>query len=155
MNRRDVGSWLEGPEAVREQKEGEYPGSGLGLPESGPGSIARTGPRVLALVVDWVLCSVIAAGLLGYRWGDPGLASFKPLLVFVIENVLLVGTLGMTIGHRLFGLQVVRDDGEAAGVVAAVIRTVLLAVVLPAIIWDKDQRGFHDRIAHTMILRTR
>ena len=42
-----------------------------------------------------------------------------------------------------------------AGLVRALVRTLLLAIVLPAVIWDKDQRGFHDRIAGTMILRTR
>lgn len=155
VDRRDVGSWLEGPGAVRERAEGDFPGRDLGLPESGPGSIARTGPRAIALVIDWALCSLIAAGLLGFSWGEPGAGSFKPLLVFVIENILLVGTLGMTVGHRIMGLMVLRVDGERAGLVPATIRTLLLALVLPAVIWDKDERGFHDRIAHTMIVRTR
>lgn len=150
-----MGSWLQGPESVREERAGDYPGSDLGLPQQGPGSIARTGPRAVALVLDWALCSLIAGGLLGYRLGEPGAGSFKPLLVFVVENVLLVGTLGMTIGHRLLGLQVLREDGERAGFLAVLARTILLALVLPAVIWDKDQRGFHDKIARTMIVRTR
>lgn len=73
----------------------------------------------------------------------------------MIENILLVGTLGMTVGHRIMGLMVLRVDGERAGLVPATIRTLLLALVLPAVIWDKDERGFHDRIARTMIVRTR
>lgn len=140
---------------MRTTVEGDYPGRDLGLPEQGPGSIARTGPRALAIIVDWLLCSLIAAGLLGYHLGEPGLGSFKPLLVFVAENVLLVGTLGSTLGHRLFGLRVIGVDRTPAGLVRALVRTLLLAIVLPAVIWDKDQRGFHDRIAGTMILRTR
>lgn len=155
VDRRDIGSWLEGPESLRERSESDYPGRDLGLPASGAGSIARTGVRALALIVDWAICSLIASALLGYRWGEPGAGSFTPLLVFVVENILLVGTLGMTIGHRLFGLRVLRVDGERATLGLATIRTVLLALVLPAVIWDKDQRGFHDRIARTMILRVR
>lgn len=155
VDRRDIGSWLEGPEAVRSKAEDDYPGRGLGLPPAGPGSIARTGPRALALVLDWALCSMIAAGLWHYGLGEQGAGSFKPLVVFVIENILLVGTLGTTVGHRVFGMRVIRVDGQRATLWNAVIRTVLLALVLPAVIWDKDQRGFHDRIAGTMIVRTR
>ncbi|MBD2758607.1 RDD family protein [Yimella sp. cx-573] len=155
VDRRDVGSWLEGPGAVREHIPGDYPGKDLGLPKHGPGSIATTGPRAVALIVDWALCSIIAAGLLRYSWGEPGAGSFKPLLVFILENVLLVGTLGSTMGHRLMGLRLLSVDGQPAGFVQVIVRTLLLALVLPAVIWDKDNRGFHDRIARTMLLRTR
>jgi len=33
------------------------------------------------------------------------------------------------------------------------VRTVLLAVVIPALIWDRDTRGFHDKIAGTVLIR--
>jgi len=69
-------------------------------------------------------------------------------------NLLLVGTLGSTIGHRLLGIRVVRLDGAIAGPILALIRTSLLAVVIPAVIWDRDTRGFHDKIAGTVTIRT-
>jgi uncharacterized RDD family membrane protein YckC len=124
------------------------------MPQSGPGSLARFGRRLAAVAVDWFLCSLIAAGLLGYRFGDEaGLGPFKPLAVYVLMNVLLVGTLGSTIGHRLLGIRVVRLDGVSAGPILAIIRTALLAVVIPALIWDRDTRGFHDKIAGTVTTR--
>jgi uncharacterized RDD family membrane protein YckC len=123
------------------------------MPERGPGSLAPFGPRLVAVLVDWLVCSVIAAWLLHYRLGQGGLGPFKPLAVFVLMNVLLVGTLGSTIGHRLLGLRVVRLGGASAGPLLAVIRTVLLAVVIPAVIWDRDTRGFHDKIAGTVLVR--
>ena len=123
------------------------------MPERGPGSLASLGRRLVALLVDWLVCNVIAAGLLHYRLGESGLGSFKPLAVFVLMNVLLVGTLGSTIGHRLLGLRVVRLDGASAGPLFAVVRTVLLALVIPAAIWDRDTRGFHDKIAGTVLVR--
>jgi uncharacterized RDD family membrane protein YckC len=69
-------------------------------------------------------------------------------------NLLLVGTLGSTIGQRLLGMRVVRMDGASAGPLPAAIRTLLLAVVIPAVVWDRDTRGFHDKLAGTVVVRT-
>jgi uncharacterized RDD family membrane protein YckC len=124
------------------------------MPERGPGSMAGFGRRLLAVLADWLICLVIAAGLMHYRLGEGGLGPFKPLAVFVVMNVMLVGTLGSTIGHRLFGIRVIRLDGASAGPILAVIRTVLLAIVIPAVIWDRDTRGLHDKIAGTVPVRT-
>lgn len=123
------------------------------MPEAGPGSLASFGRRLVAVLVDWFLCTVIAAGLLGYRLGGGGVGPLKPLAVFILMNVLLVGTLGSTIGHRLLGIRVVRIGGVSAGPIVAVVRTILLAVVIPAVIWDRDTRGFHDKIAGTVTMR--
>jgi uncharacterized RDD family membrane protein YckC len=123
------------------------------MPERGPGSLAPFGRRVVAVSVDWLVCNVIAAGLMHYRLGEGGLGPFKPLAVFVLMNLLLVGTVGSTMGHRLLGLRVVRLGGAGAGPLLAAIRTVLLAVVIPAVIWDRDTRGFHDKIAGTVLVR--
>ena len=124
------------------------------MPERGPGSLAPFGRRLVAVMVDWLVCNVIAAGLLHYRLGESGPGSFKPLAVFVLMNVVLVGTLGSTIGHRLLGLRVVRLGGAGTGPVLAVVRTVLLALVIPAVIWDRDTRGFHDKIPGTVLVRS-
>ncbi|HEX7538491.1 MAG TPA: RDD family protein [Dermatophilaceae bacterium] len=152
VDRKDVASWLGGPGAARPDSD-DYPGRRLGMPEHGPGSLARFGRRLVAVCVDWVVCTVIAAGLMHYRLGEGGLGPFKPLAVFVLMNLLLVGTLGSTIGHRLLGIRVVRIGGATAGPLLAGIRTVLLAVVIPAVIWDRDTRGFHDKIAGTVTVR--
>ena len=123
------------------------------MPARGPGSMAGLGRRAVAVLVDWAVCNVIAAGFLGYRLGAGGASSFKPLAVFVLMNVMLVGTLGSTIGHRMLGLRVVRLGGTSAGPLRALTRTVLLALVIPAVIWDRDMRGFHDKLAGTVLIR--
>ncbi|MEP7035155.1 MAG: RDD family protein [Actinomycetota bacterium] len=153
VDRKDVGAWLDGPGAVGADPD-DYPGRRLGMPDRGPGSLARIGRRAVAILVDWLVCNVIAIGFMGYRLGQGGLSSFKPLAVFVLMNLLLVGTLGSTIGHRLLGLRVVRLGGTGAGPIAALIRTILLALVIPAVIWDRDTRGFHDKLAGTVLIRT-
>jgi uncharacterized RDD family membrane protein YckC len=152
VDRKDVASWLEGTGAVRTDP-GDYPGRRLGMPERGPGSLARLGRRLVAILLDWLVCNVIAVGFMHYRLGEGGLGPFKPLAVFVVMNLLLVGTLGSTIGHRLLGLRVVRLGGASAGALPAVIRTILLAVVIPAVIWDRDTRGLHDKLAGTVLVR--
>ncbi|MDE9366460.1 RDD family protein [Luteipulveratus sp. YIM 133132] len=151
VDRRDMGSWLQGDDA----HETTYAGERLGLPAQGPGSLAGLGPRVVALLIDWAVCSLIAAAFLGYRLGGQGATGFAPLLVFAVENVLLVGTVGFTLGHRVLGMRVTRPDGGVAGPVAGAIRTLLLCLVIPAVIWDRDQRGLHDRAAGTVLVRTR
>ncbi|HLS40240.1 MAG TPA: RDD family protein [Ornithinicoccus sp.] len=145
-----------------------YPGARLSLPEKGPGSVATFGRRLVAILVDWLLCQLIAYGVWHVEWGATGGESFVPLAIFAVENLVLVSTLGTTVGHRLLGLQVLRllpvpVDTPAGrtrvvgppGFRAGLIRTVLLCLVVPALIPDADNRGLHDRAAGTVILRAR
>jgi len=149
VDRRSIGSWLSGPRAAAQDAgvELQYPGERLGLPESGPGAIAGFGRRLAAIAIDWALCLALAAGLLH---GD-GRAT---LAVFAIENLLLVSTLGYTVGHRVLRLRVAALDGSRPSPVAVVVRTALLCLAVPALIWDRDGRGLHDKAARTMVLRT-
>jgi len=151
-----MGSWLGG----RPSRDGAGAAGGrtaLGLPADGPGSLARPARRLAALAVDWLLCLAISAAFLD---ADP----MATLAVFAAENVLLVGTAGHTVGHRLLGLRVrahVPPSGtgtppDAAllpGPVRALVRTVLLCLVVPAVVWDGEGRSLHDRAAGTVIVR--
>ncbi|HET7658788.1 MAG TPA: RDD family protein [Oryzihumus sp.] len=154
VDRKDVGSWIEGPRAAR-AGEGTYPGQRLGLPEHGPGSVARFGRRLVAIFIDWTLCQLVAVAFLGGEFGRGGAGGLLPLAVFFAENVTLVGTVGFTVGHRIMGLRVVRLGGAPAGPVPGLVRSLLLAIAVPALIWDKDERGLHDKAAGTVIIRTR
>jgi hypothetical protein len=35
-----------------------------------------------------------------------------------------------------------------------IVRTLLLIVVIPAVVWDADQRGLHDKAAGTVLIRS-
>jgi hypothetical protein len=85
--------------------------------------------------------------------GHGGATSFVPLAVFAVENLLLVGTLGFTVGHRLLGLRVLSMTGRRASLVQVLVRTLLLCLAIPALIWDRDGRGLHDKAAGTLIVR--
>ncbi|GAA5161816.1 RDD family protein [Ornithinimicrobium tianjinense] len=136
-----------------------HQGATLGLPPSGPGSVAPLGRRALALLVDWLLCQLIAVGLLGMQWGQvSGTESFIPLGVLFVENVLLVPTVGTTLGHRLLGLRVVAVDGDGTrppALVPSAWRALLLCLFVPAMIMDADTRGLHDKAARSVVVRTR
>ena len=65
-----------------------------------------------------------------------------------------MGTAGATLGHRLLGMRVETLDGTAPGFARALIRSVLLCLAIPPLVWDADQRGLHDRWAATLVART-
>ncbi len=144
VSREDVGSWLEGTPTGGQSGRGGR----LGLPSDGPGSLATVGRRAVALVVDWVLCLLIS-----YLVFDAN--SMATLGVFAVENLLLVSTLGYTVGHRVLGLQVrvLGGGGRMVGLWRGFVRTFLLCLVVPAVVWDGDGRGMHDKAAGTVIVR--
>jgi len=146
VERRDIGSWIEGPASVTRTDADAWPGKRIGRPEHGVGSVARFGRRLVAVVVDWVLALLVSNAFLdGNPWGT--------LAVFGAAQVVLVGTLGFSIGHGLLGLRVERLDTGWAGPRRAALRTLLLCLAVPAVVWDRDQRGLHDRAAGTVLVR--
>jgi uncharacterized RDD family membrane protein YckC len=55
---------------------------------------------------------------------------------------------------NLFGLRLVRVDRTAAVDPGRVIlRTFLLFLLVPAVVWDRDGRGLHDRFTDTAVVR--
>jgi len=144
--RRDIASWLNGP-GVASTTPSSYPGERLGRPADGPGSIARLGRRLVGIAVDWLLAWLVARAFLAPAQG------WGPLLVLFMEHTLLIGAAGGSVGHRAAGLTVERVDGGPAGPVRAGVRALLLCLAIPPLVWDVDQRGLHDRLAGTVVVR--
>lgn len=124
---------------------GNWAGKRLGLPESGPGSIAKIGRRAMALAVDWALSMLISNAFFG---GD----ATATLTAFTVVQWLMVASLGASFGHLIFGLRVRKLDGTPVGLVAGFIRVGLILLVIPATIWDADNRGLHDKAAKTLLV---
>ncbi|MFE2170909.1 RDD family protein [Streptomyces sp. NPDC059447] len=152
-NRQAIGSWLSGPRAAAEEMGVDFghPGQRLGLPQEGSGSVARFGRRLGAVALDWVGCQLIAYGLI--TGGNLTAAGNWTLALFVSLSILTVGTVGSTPGKRLLGLRVVSENGGRLGIGRVILRTLLLAVVIPALIWDRDGRGLHDRLSRAVQVR--
>jgi uncharacterized RDD family membrane protein YckC len=134
----------------------DYPGERLGLPASGAGSVAGFGRRLAALTIDWF----IGYGI-GAIFATPD-ATVNPwfgwlvLGVWFLLTAVPVAVFGATVGMMVLGLRVLPVDGrQGVGLGWAVVRTVLIAVVVPPLVRDGDGRGWHDRTARTVVVRTR
>ncbi|WP_308464743.1 RDD family protein [Rathayibacter soli] len=134
------------PAPVGQRAPSRFPGERLGLPESGSHSVARAGRRFAGIAIDWAIAVVFSVAFFHYD-------GFATMIVFVVLQIVFIPTIGGSIGHRLLGLRVVPIAGGWVGPWRPIVRSVLLAVVIPAVIWDSDQRGFHDKVAGTVLIR--
>lgn len=136
------------PETFGDLAPSEYPGERLGLPEEGPRSVGRVGRRFAALFIDWGLAAIPAYVI----FGGPQ-AQWWHMLSFVALQIIFIPTIGGSLGHRIVGMQVVPIAGGWVGIWRPIVRSLLLGLLIPALVWDSDQRGFHDKIAGTVLIR--
>jgi hypothetical protein len=151
---REIGSWLSGPEPVKPGEEAGWPGQALGLPESGPRSLARMGRRFLALLIDWLIAYGLAA--LGMRLGIIGISTLSTavLVIWFVLGVLSVRLFGFTPGQYTLGLMVIPvDNRQHVGTGRAIGRGLLLSLVIPGLFTDADGRGLQDRLTATAVVR--
>lgn len=124
-----------------------WAGDRLGLPGVGSGSLAKMGRRVVALSIDWA-----AALLVSYAFFAAD--NTATLLIFAAQSFILTALTGSSFGHRIAGLRLKRLDGEpVVGLAKAGLRIALILLVLPAVIWDNDNRGLHDKAVGTVLVR--
>lgn len=102
--------------------------------------------RILALAIDWVACLGVTYAILGTT--SSGGASFFPLLVLLVEVTAGTTLLGGSFGQLLTRLRVRYVVGPRAGQQLtpwhALIRTVLICLAVPPLIYRPDGRGLHD-----------
>ncbi|HEY4269772.1 MAG TPA: RDD family protein [Galbitalea sp.] len=134
------------PEAAPDSAD--WPGERLGLPESGPRSIGRFGRRVAAIAIDWAIAYLIVFACL-----RPDPFGFKVLGLFAVIQVIFLLLVNGSIGHIILGMRVVPVRPGYLGLWRPIVRTILLCLVIPAVIFDKDQRGLHDRWVGTILVR--
>lgn len=123
-----------------------WPGQRLGLPESGPRSVARPGRRFIALAIDWGTAVLVSVAFFSYD-------GWATLAVFAVAQAVFLLTANGSVGHLILGMRVVPIAGGYLGLWRPFVRTILLCLVIPAVIWDRDQRGMHDRLIGTVLVR--
>jgi uncharacterized RDD family membrane protein YckC len=152
---------MSGSEPGSDLGSDDYPGQRLGLPETGPGSIARFGRRIAALLIDWFIAyglvglaenlGVLSEHFLYTRMGGPGTAI---AVVWVVLGVVAVRLFGFTPGQWALGLRVASVDNRThVGIGRATVRGLLVFFVIPALFTDSDLRGYQDRFTNTAVVR--
>ena len=154
---RAIGSWLSGPEpdsGSPGQAPNDYPGQRLGLPQTGPRSLARMGRRIAALFVDWLIAYGLAALLMTFGIGTVATLSTAVLMIWFVLGAVSLRLFGFTPGQFALGLLVIPVDGrQHVGFGRALVRGALIAVVIPALITDTDGRGLQDNVTNTAVVR--
>ena len=113
------------------------------------------GRRFAALMVDWLACYFIVAASAGGLGAMASNRSLTVLGLFFVEIAILSALQGATLGHRLFGIRIIRfADGGAISPVQALIRSALLVTVIFAVTFDENGRGIHERLSGSVLTRS-
>ncbi|KXK61967.1 transporter [Micromonospora rosaria] len=106
------------------------------------------GRRFGALMIDWILCLLVS-----FLFADPTRDAWSTVAVLIAEYTFFLGLFAQTPGMYLNKIACVSyTDGGRIGVFRALLRGVLLALVVPALVMDGDRRGLHDRLANSVIV---
>jgi uncharacterized RDD family membrane protein YckC len=112
------------------------------------------GRRFAALMVDWLACYFIVAASAGGLGAMAPNRSLTVLALFFAEVAILSALQGASLGHKIFGIRIVRfTDGGAISPIAALIRSALLVSVIFAVTFDENGRGMHERFSGSVLTR--
>jgi len=161
-----LGSWLAGsasapePDASAESTSVQrHRGERLGLPAAGPGSVASLGRRLGAFVLDCLMATLITSMFVHPRFmrtETMQTLNYWSVLTWLLITVISTSFFGFTPGMAVFGIRVARLDGASLlGPVRGLVRALLVALLIPAVVWDVDRRGLHDRAVGTVVVKLR
>lgn len=106
--------------------------------------LAGWGRRIAALFVDWIASTLVLIAIIGtHEYSKPnGTALVLPVLF--AEVALFTMFVGGSFGQIALGIRVRRLDGGRLSPWAILIRTLLILLVIPPLIYKPDGRGLHD-----------
>lgn len=94
-------------------------------------------------MIDGVASALVAIAILGSY--DAYLNnSFAPLIVFFLETGVGTAMLGGSFGQMLTRVRVLRTDGRPLSLLMALLRSLLVCLVVPPLVFRPDGRGLHD-----------
>jgi uncharacterized RDD family membrane protein YckC len=123
--------------------------AGVPDPASLPFETASWPRRMLALLVDWFASLLVVSLFVPVFGTTGGPGSFYTLVVFVVESTVLTATVGGSFGKLATRLRVVRVDGGRLDLLRSLARAVLVALLIPPLVFRPDGRGLHDIAAGT------
>ena len=101
--------------------------------------------------MDWFASMLVAATFVGPGvLTSRGWESWATMLVFLVEVSVLTALVGGSFGQLVTRLAVVRVDGRPLSLLLSLVRTTLICLVVPPLVFNRDQRGLHDLAAGTV-----
>lgn len=119
-----------------------------------PGTRSGLGRRLAAIAIDWVAALLLARVIVpGAEYGSSDYA-LATLVIFALEIILLTWLTGSSFGQRILGIAVVTDSGQRLTLWRTVVRTLLICLVIPALVYDSQGRGIQDlAVGSRVVLR--
>lgn len=131
--------------------------------------LAGIGQRFIAIFIDGIILGIIGA-IVGAVipgttvQGGSGVTTIGPVVSFIIGVLyywyFLTQQNGQTLGKKIMGIRVVREDGAPLTFVHVLIRYIGYyinsIVILLGWIWalfDSKKQGWHDKLAGTIVVK--
>lgn len=155
-----AGTWLDGPGVTLGElrRPDTWPGSRIGLPRQGAGSVAPFSVRAMAFFIDLILAGVVGSIIVGVSVRNPsGIErQYFAYGVLLVEQVLMIGLIGQSAGMRLLDTKVLRikRSDVPPGFMVALVRSVPLLLTFGLFgFFTRDGRGLHDLAAGSVVVR--
>jgi len=102
--------------------------------------------RIVALFVDWIVSTLVVVGIIGpHAYANEPASRPYVLVVFAIEVAVLTALAGGSFGQLVSGIRVLTTEGRPLNLLLSVVRTLLICVVIPPLVFRSDSgRGLHD-----------
>ena len=125
-----------------------------GAAGGGPGVTASLARRALAIIIDWVAALLLARLFSSAPYGSSDYA-LMVLIIFAGEIIVLTWLTGSSFGQRIMGIAVVAETGGRLALWRIIVRTVLICLVVPALVYDSQRRGLQDlAVGSRVVMRT-
>ena len=134
------------------------PGTSIGLPTEGRGSLASWGKRIGALIIDWGASMVLASTIVGpavIRGGGWTIIGLLLCALGADEQDIIddYAASGQRLSQIVARLAVVRLDGLGPiGWWRAAARTAMKCLVIPALVIGAERRGLDDLVLGTVVV---
>ncbi|MBB5791568.1 RDD family protein [Jiangella mangrovi] len=134
------------------------PATDVQLPERGPGSPGSWPRRIAALLLDWLAGNLVAFIVTGGNsgvWDAQSDVFWLPLVCWYVLVVLSTTVSGGSLGQLMLGLRVAHLGGRRINLLVAAVRTLMIALVIPPLVFTRDGRGLHDLASNTAVVTIR
>jgi len=118
-------------------------------------NLAGVWQRIFALVLDWAASLLVVRLLFPELSFGSDLYGVWTMAVFALEVIVLTWLTGASFGQKIIGIGVVSYRSDKLKFWQVLARTMMIILVIPAVVMDKDKRGLHDVLVGAGVVRTR